>query len=140
MSEARQGILAMVVACLTWGLVPLFYKQLEHIPPIEILAHRTIWSAVIFVGVLLFQGRLKLLGEALLSRRTVVVIAAAAFLISFNWYFFIWSVSQRQGHGGVAGILPVSAGGGAAWAGGVSRAVAGCSGFPSASHCLPWFC
>jgi chloramphenicol-sensitive protein RarD len=96
MSEARQGILAMVVACLTWGLVPLFYKQLEHIPPIEILAHRTLWSAVIFVGVLLFQGRFKLLGEALLSRRTVVVIAAAAFLISFNWYFFIWSVANDK--------------------------------------------
>ena len=49
----------MVGACTIWGLSPVYYKLLDHIPPLEVLAHRTLWSFVFFAGVLLFQGRLR---------------------------------------------------------------------------------
>lgn len=92
MIEARKGILAMVAACVIWGLSPLYYKLLAHIPPIEVLAHRTFWSAVIFTGLLLFQGRLDELRRALGSARSVAIIGFAALAISTNWFVFIWSI------------------------------------------------
>lgn len=92
MSETRAGVLAMVGACVIWGLSPLYYKLLAHIPPIEVLAHRTLWSAVIFAGVLLLQGRLGDLRKALGSGRSVVIIGFAALMISTNWFVFIWSI------------------------------------------------
>lgn len=92
MSETRAGVLAMVGACVIWGLSPLYYKLLAHIPPIEVLAHRTFWSAVIFAGVLLLQGRLGDLRKALGSGRSVVIIGFAALMISTNWFVFIWSI------------------------------------------------
>jgi hypothetical protein len=49
---------AMALACTIWGLSPLFYALLAHVPPLEVLAHRTLWSLVIFAGVLAAQGRL----------------------------------------------------------------------------------
>ncbi|MDO6483588.1 EamA family transporter RarD [Shimia thalassica] len=96
MSDARKGILAMVVTCVIWGLSPLYYKLLSHIPPIEILTHRTIWSAVIFTGLLLFQGRLHLLWSAMKPGRGLVIIAVAATLISINWFVFIWSIANAH--------------------------------------------
>ncbi len=44
MSELRKGLAAILAACTIWGLSSIYYKQLSHIPPIEILAHRTLWS------------------------------------------------------------------------------------------------
>ncbi|THD72663.1 EamA family transporter RarD [Thalassobius vesicularis] len=92
MTQNKSGILALVGACTVWGLSPLYYKLLAHIPPIEVLAHRTLWSFVFFAVVLMVQGRLGQLRTALGSVRSVLVIAFASLMISINWFFFIVSI------------------------------------------------
>ncbi len=92
MTETGKGVLAMVAACTVWGLSPLYYKLLAHIPPLEVLSHRTLWSLAFFALVLLAQGRLGLLRGALSSGRSVGVIAVAALMISANWFCFILSI------------------------------------------------
>jgi chloramphenicol-sensitive protein RarD len=91
-SEAGRGIAAMVVACTVWGLSPLYYKLLTHIPPIEVLAHRTLWSVLFFALVLALQGRLGQLRAALGNWRAAAIVGAAALMISTNWFVFITSV------------------------------------------------
>jgi chloramphenicol-sensitive protein RarD len=92
MSETVKGVLAMVAACIVWGLSPLFYKLLAEVPPLEVLSHRTLWSFLIFGLVLLVQGRLGMLRAALGNWRHLVVIALAGALISLNWFVFILSI------------------------------------------------
>jgi chloramphenicol-sensitive protein RarD len=92
MREATKGIIAMVAASTFWGLSGIYYKLLDHVPPIEILAHRTLWSCAFFALVLLVQGRLHMLGRALAGRRSVLAIALAALMISTNWFMFITSI------------------------------------------------
>lgn len=92
MREATKGIIAMVATCTVWGLSGIYYKLLDHIPPIEILAHRTLWSAVFFAGVLLAQGRISVLFQALGARRSVLLIGLSALMISCNWFVFITSI------------------------------------------------
>ena len=82
----------MVIACLIWGFSALYYKVLAHIPPIEILAHRTIWSFVLFAILLLAQGRLSALFTLLSTRNGVLVVGLAAIMISTNWFAFIFSI------------------------------------------------
>lgn len=96
MSQVQIGILNMVAACVIWGLSGLYYKLLSHIPAIEILAHRTLWSAVFFTSVLALQGRLGQLWRLLAGARQVVTVACAALMISCNWFFFIWSVGAGR--------------------------------------------
>lgn len=96
MQSARAGVFAMVASCTIWGLSPLYYKMLSQVPPLEVLAHRTLWSAAFFVAVLLVQGRLERLGSALGTVRSVVILAFAALMISTNWFLFIFSV--QNGH------------------------------------------
>ncbi|WP_306152313.1 EamA family transporter RarD [Roseovarius sp. MMSF_3281] len=92
MREPVKGVLAMVACCTVWGLSSIYYKLLEHIPPIEILAHRTLWSLIFFAFVLVVQGRFRMLLTAVGTRRSAVVIGAAALLISLNWFTFITSI------------------------------------------------
>ncbi|MDZ4095446.1 MAG: EamA family transporter RarD [Paracoccaceae bacterium] len=91
MGDQQKGVLAMACACTVWGLSPLYYKLLAHVPPLEVLSHRTLWSALFFGLVLTGQGRLHLLPH-LLRGRGLPIVAFAAVMISANWFLFIWSV------------------------------------------------
>lgn len=92
MSDPVKGVAAMVLACTVWGLSALYYKLLVHVPPLEVLAHRTIWSCLFFAVVLAVQGRLGALRGALGGGRNLALLAFAALMISANWLCFISSV------------------------------------------------
>ncbi|SDY09578.1 chloramphenicol-sensitive protein RarD [Citreimonas salinaria] len=96
MDSARSGVIAMVAACVIWGLSPLYYKLLSHVPPLEVLAHRTLWSLVTFAIFLGMQGRLRMLGAALGTARAAGLTTAAAVAISCNWFLFIMSVQTGR--------------------------------------------
>lgn len=94
MSETLKGILAMAAACTVWGLSGMYYKLLDHIPPIEVLSHRTIWSFVFFGIVLLFQRRLPQVLSTLKNRKLILTLAISAIMISANWFAFILSIQK----------------------------------------------
>ena len=96
MSEVKKGVLAMVVACIVWGLSPLYYKLLVSVPPIELLSHRTIWSLVLFALVLFIQGRLRGALGVLGNRNIMVTLFIAALMIAFNWFVFIYSIQINR--------------------------------------------
>lgn len=92
MSQTLSGILAMVASCVVWGLSPLYYKLLEHVPPAELLSHRTLWSVIFFAVLLAVQGRLAELRDALRGRKQVALIAIASLMVAANWFCFILSI------------------------------------------------
>ena len=92
MSEAQKGIAAMVGACVVWGLSAMYYKQLAHVPPLEVLSHRTLWSLVFFGVVLTLQNRTAEILELFKSGRVLAMIGLAAVMISTNWFLFIYSI------------------------------------------------
>ncbi|TCM84720.1 EamA family transporter RarD [Rhodovulum steppense] len=92
MEEARKGVLAMVAACVIWGLSSMYYKLLAHVPPEEVLGHRTLWSLVFFGLVLAGQGRLAEIGALMARPRALALVALAALMISANWFLFIYSI------------------------------------------------
>ncbi|MCP3970612.1 MAG: EamA family transporter RarD [Rhodobacteraceae bacterium] len=96
MSDAGKGIVAMLAANLVWGLAPIYYKLLAHVPPLEVLAHRSLWSFVFFGLVLAAQGRLRDLLRALTAGRGVLRIALAAVAITINWGLFIWAIQTGR--------------------------------------------
>ncbi|WP_417209866.1 EamA family transporter RarD [Antarctobacter sp.] len=96
MPAQTQGILLMIGACTIWGLSPIYYKLLINVPSLELLAHRTFWSLVVFAGLLAVQGRLGKLREALGTGRAVVTTGFAALMVTTNWFLFIFSVQIGQ--------------------------------------------
>ncbi len=96
MTDAARGVAAMVGACLIWGLSPIYFKALAHVPPLELLSHRTLWSALFFLGVLALQRRLGVLGAALGSPAGAARILAAALAIATNWFIFIFAIQAGR--------------------------------------------
>lgn len=99
MTEYRKGLIALFVAYTLWGLSALYYREVNHVPAFEVLAHRTLWSFVLFGGVVLLQGRLKEL-LALLHPKSgaqgIYRVVPAAVFISVNWFLFIWAIQSDQ--------------------------------------------
>jgi chloramphenicol-sensitive protein RarD len=92
MSEPAKGVAAMSAAAVIWGLSPLYYKLVVHVPAVEVLSHRMLWSLVLFGVVLALQGRLRDIARALNTPRKIAIVAVASVMISANWALFIWSV------------------------------------------------
>lgn len=96
MSQGAKGIAAILLACVIWGFAPNFYRALGALPALEVLAHRTIWTALFFGLLLVVQGRVGELKDLLTGpmRGKMVV---AALLIAFNWGLFIWAIQSGYG-------------------------------------------
>jgi chloramphenicol-sensitive protein RarD len=91
MTAASRGVAALILACTLWGLSPLYWALLNHVPPGELLAHRTLWSFVWFAALLALQGRAGA-ALALLSGPARWRVALAAGCITLNWFFLIAAV------------------------------------------------
>jgi chloramphenicol-sensitive protein RarD len=95
-SEERRGYLFGIGAYVAWGFFPLYFKMLRPAGPLEILAHRVVWSAL-FVGLLLTVARnWRRIGRLLRRPRTVLVITLAAGLIAVNWGTYIYGVNTNR--------------------------------------------
>ncbi|WP_438043136.1 EamA family transporter RarD [Sorangium sp. So ce128] len=91
--EAAWGVAYGIAAYSSWGVVPVFWKQLRHVGAVELLAHRTVWSLLSFVALTLATGQGRALGAALRDRRVVAAMAVTGALVSANWVLFIYAVA-----------------------------------------------
>jgi chloramphenicol-sensitive protein RarD len=90
----RRGVAATVGAFVIWGLFPLYWRMLQHVPALQIIAHRVVWSAVLMAGWLLLRHGLDWLRAIAAQPRALATLALTAVLISFNWGLYIWAVNN----------------------------------------------
>jgi chloramphenicol-sensitive protein RarD len=88
------GILYAASAFILWGCFPLYFKALHGISPMEILAHRVVWSMVFLAIVLSARRQWAWLATVRRQPRILAGFAASAFLLSINWCIYIWSVNN----------------------------------------------
>ncbi len=91
MTEAEKGVLAIVAACLIWGFATLYYKAMAHVPPLEVLSHRVLWTLLFFGALLAVQGRFAEVGRLIFGPKGLRVAMAGA-VIALNWGVFIWAI------------------------------------------------
>jgi chloramphenicol-sensitive protein RarD len=92
-ASAKTGALAAGVCYFAWGLVPLYWKQLAGINPVELIAHRHVWSLVFVLGLVLAQGKFGEVRAALGTRRSVGLNFLSATLLTANWLIYVWGVN-----------------------------------------------
>ena len=90
---AARGFVYALLAYGFWGTLPLFMKLLAHIPAVEVVAHRIVWSVPIAGAVILALGRTADLKRALRSPRTIALAALTAGLITVNWGLYGWAIA-----------------------------------------------
>lgn len=98
MSGKQKGILFVSGAYIIWGLLPVYWRQIETVSPYEIIAHRIFWSFIFMVLYILFTGRWQYLKTNLTfifsNRKKALSLVAASIIISINWLTYILAVNQ----------------------------------------------
>ena len=88
------GGLSAVGAFGAWGFLPVYFKYMQDVPPLEILAHRIVWS-VVLVGIMLrVIGRWAEVLTILESKRLMMWLCVSSILLACNWTLFIWAVTN----------------------------------------------
>ena len=90
---SNQGGLPYALAAYgIWGFVPLFFKLLSTVPPVEVLAQRIIWSLPLCFVIMLFRRQIGEYLAVLKDWRTLRLLLASALLIAVNWLVYIYSI------------------------------------------------
>jgi chloramphenicol-sensitive protein RarD len=76
--------------------MPLYFRQLAGISPVEILGHRAFWSFVLVTIIIVGSRKLPLVTTLLADRRTMKLLLASTLFIAANWLTYIYAVSSRQ--------------------------------------------
>ena len=90
------GILYAALAYTAWGLFPIYFHRLADVPALEVVMHRTVWSLVFLLGMLLARKHWAWLPALLRKPRVLGAFALSALLLSANWLMYVWAV--QNGH------------------------------------------
>ena len=96
MTATRRGTLYGAGAYLLWGLFPLYWPLLAPSAPLEVLAHRILWSLVVVVVLLAVTRRVEQVRAAVRDRRRLAQIALAAVVVAVNWGTYIYGVTNDR--------------------------------------------
>ncbi|MFD7309968.1 EamA family transporter RarD [Promicromonospora sp. NPDC059942] len=90
--QDRWGLPLGIGAYLLWGGMPLFFPLLQPAGPLEIVAHRIVWSLLFCLIALAALRQLGDFRTALRSPRILGTFAVAAALIVVNWVVYVYAV------------------------------------------------
>jgi len=93
--QYTQGIFYAVLAYVSWGVLPLYWKQLEMVSSVNILAHRILWSSVFTLAVCLIIKR-DYLRKYFSNPKSLVRLAITGILVSINWGVYIYAINSGQ--------------------------------------------
>jgi chloramphenicol-sensitive protein RarD len=94
-ADRARGLGFALAAYVTWGLIPIYFKALRPVPPLEILSHRVVWSALLLAVVLGRRGEPSAF-RAPFRRDRLPLLALTTALISANWLLYIWAVQAGR--------------------------------------------
>src|SRR5829696_4285455 len=80
-----------MAAYLMWGLFPLYWGLIRHVPTAQAMGHRIVWSTVVLGALVAGSRRRRTLGGV--TRRVAGIYAVASVLIGINWTIYVWAVN-----------------------------------------------
>ncbi len=86
------GTIAAVSAFLSWGLLPLYWKELQEVNSIEIVLHRFFWAFITTLVLVFFTGQHREILAILRLPKRAFIFLGTALLLAANWCVFIWAV------------------------------------------------
>ncbi|OEU70033.1 MAG: transporter [Desulfovibrio sp. S3730MH75] len=93
-TRTREGLFFAAATFIMWGLLPIYWKALKEVAPLELICHRIVWSFFFLAFVVTAKKSWGEILTALKDPKGKILLAASSSLIAVNWYTFIWSVSN----------------------------------------------
>jgi chloramphenicol-sensitive protein RarD len=92
--EQRTGVWFALAAYGTWGIAPVYFMLIAYATPVEIIAHRIVWSVLILGGLILARRQLFALRH--LNASKVRWLAVSGTLVAVNWGVFVWALHKDR--------------------------------------------
>ncbi|HSH02306.1 MAG TPA: EamA family transporter RarD [Anaerolineae bacterium] len=89
----NRGIISAALAYFFWGLFPIYWKLLQHVPAVEILSHRMSWSLIFVLLLLAYQNHWNWVKPTAKQPRVLLTYLLSASLLALNWGLYIWGVN-----------------------------------------------
>jgi len=89
--QNRSGVMAALAAFFLWGILPIFWKLLDFLPPATIVAQRTLWSLLLLLVILTVRGELREVFNGLRKPSAVAWHFLSGALLASNWLLYVWA-------------------------------------------------
>lgn len=89
-----RGTIMTAASFVLWGVLPGYWKMLSHVPALQIVGHRTIWTCIFAFMLILVTGKLYAVRQALSRHGTCILIMAGSLMIAINWLTYIYAVNS----------------------------------------------
>ena len=93
-ARARAGLLFGLAAYGLWGIMPIYFKWLQAVPSIDIVAHRIVWSLLVLVLLVTVAKAWDQIGQAIRSRKALAMLFVTAVLIGTNWLLYVYAINS----------------------------------------------
>jgi chloramphenicol-sensitive protein RarD len=92
-----RGYLTILTGYIGWGLFPLYWTLLKHVPALEVLLHRMMWAMPVLLLFIVISARRRIqVKSAILSRKAMGLLTLSSIAICFNWGIYIWAVANDR--------------------------------------------
>jgi chloramphenicol-sensitive protein RarD len=91
---ARAGLLYGLAAYGLWGVMPVYFKLLQAVPSIDIVAHRIVWSLLVLLVLVTFARAWDQIRAAINSRKAMSMLLLTALLIGINWLLYVYAINS----------------------------------------------
>ena len=95
-NDARSGALIALVAYTLWGVFPVYFKWIESVAPLEVLAHRVAWAVPFGAVIIAARRQWPDVRRALTHRTMLFWLTISTVCISLNWLIYIWAVQAER--------------------------------------------
>ena len=96
MTNHQKGLGAALFCFIFWGFAPLYFKLIQSVPSLVIIAHRIIWGALFLLIFLAIRENKNLLKSLKVSYKQLGVLLISGLLVASNWLMFVWAVTHDQ--------------------------------------------
>lgn len=95
-AETIKGILLALSANFIWGVAALYWIQTKPVGPIDVMAHRALWTLPVTFLIVLYFGRLNDTLALMRSLKFALWIALAALMLTINWGVYVFAVTNER--------------------------------------------
>lgn len=95
-NEKTAGVIYAVAAYTLWGILPVYWKLINRVSPIEILSNRIMWAFVFTVLIIAVTKQWNELKRIAKDKKQMFYIFIASILIAINWGLYIWAVNSDK--------------------------------------------
>lgn len=95
-ASLRRGLFAAIAAYVLWGLLPLYFRALHVVPPLELVGWRVMWTVPVCLAIVAARKQGPDLRAAFANRHVLALLALSAALIGANWLIYV--IAINNGH------------------------------------------